>query len=197
MSTAVETSNPTVILSEAQGSREDLNQNVISTEVQRSGEISAEPDGDEIIDEAALEEKYSELESVRESAETIDAEMADLSYLENKKKKAEPQELSAEEKKTQKQKQAEERKRKRQEENDLFARRYKAKSINAAVAQSSPIIYFYNKAKQLYAHEIWEYDKSKIYCATKNGYKVLVIWESEYNEDFDKTLNKCIQFLND
>ncbi len=125
---AVETSNPTVI----------------STEVQRSGEISAEPDGDEIIDEAALEEKYSELESVRESAETIDAEMADLSYLEDLKKKTEPQELSAEEKKTQKQKQAEERKRKRQEENDLFARRYKAKSINAAVAQSSPIIYFYN-----------------------------------------------------
>ena len=125
---AVETSNPTVI----------------STEVQRSGEILAEPDGDEIIDEAALEEKYSELESVRESAETIDAEMADLSYLEDLKKKTEPQELSAEEKKTQKQKQAEERKRKRQEENDLFARRYKAKSINAAVAQSNPIIYFYN-----------------------------------------------------
>ena len=157
MSTEVETSNPQCHPeSEAQRSREDLNPNVmstevetsnpnvISTEVQRSGEISAEPDGDEIIDEAALEEKYSELESVRESAETIDAEMADLSYLEDLKKKTEPQELSAEEKKTQKQKQAEERKRKRQEENDLFARRYKAKSINAAVAQSSPIIYFYN-----------------------------------------------------
>ena len=163
MSTEVETSNPTVISTEVQRSGEisaepdavegeltaplssrassrDLPHNVIPTEVEESNL----PNGDEIIDEAALEEKYSELESVRESAETIDAEMADLSYLEDLKKKTEPQELSAEEKKTQKQKQAEERKRKRQEENDLFARRYKAKSINAAVAQSSPIIYFYN-----------------------------------------------------
>ena len=72
--------------------------------------------------------------------------------------------------------------------------------FNGDYWHANPSIYnenYYNKAKQLYAHEIWEYDKSKIYCATKHGYKVLVIWESEYNEDFDKTLNKCMQFLND
>ena len=79
---------------------------------------------------------------------------------------------------------------------------YKNKMIefNGDYWHANPSIYnenYYNKAKQLYAHEIWEYDKSKIYCATKHGYKVLVIWESEYNEDFDKTLNKCMQFLND
>lgn len=101
---------------------------------------------DELLDEDPEEsdEDFAELESVRASAEGIDAEMADLSYLDDLKKKNEPHELTDAEKKDQKKKLAEERKRKRKEENDLFARRYKAKSINSAVAQTNPIIYFYN-----------------------------------------------------
>lgn len=55
---------------------------------------------------------------------------------------------------------------------------------------------FYNKSKLLTAKEIWENDKLKIQCAQKNGYDVLVIWESEYNENPHNTLRKCIKFLN-
>ena len=56
---------------------------------------------------------------------------------------------------------------------------------------------FFNKVSGLTARKIWKKDKTKYEYAIKHGYKVLVIWESEYNEDFDKTLNKCMQFLND
>lgn len=99
---------------------------------------------DEVIDERVINESYSELESVRESTEGIESSLADISYLDKIKKRDKAKELTADEIKSQKQKQAEARKRKRQEENDIFARRYKAKSINAAVAQSNPILYFYN-----------------------------------------------------
>ena len=121
----------------------------IDTEINESGkgEIDAATEiDDELLEEDPEEsdEDFAELESVRASAEGIDAEMADLSYLDDLKKKNEPHELTDAEKKDQKKKLAEERKRKRKEENDLFARRYKAKSINAAVAQTNPIIYFYN-----------------------------------------------------
>ena len=56
---------------------------------------------------------------------------------------------------------------------------------------------FFNKVSGLTARKIWKKDEAKYEYAIKHGYKVLVIWESEYNEDFDKTLNKCMQFLND
>lgn len=112
-----------------------------------TAEIDPSTEKDDVLldeDPEESDEDFAELESVRASAEGIDAEMADLSYLDELKKKNEPHELTDAEKKDQKKKLAEERKRKRKEENDLFARRYKAKSINAAVAQTNPIIYFYN-----------------------------------------------------
>ncbi len=93
---------------------------------------------------SAQEDEYLELENLRTDAEKVDAELADLSYLKDIKRHAEEAKLSVEGLEQKKKQEAEERKRKRQEENDLFARRYKAKSINAAVAQTDPIIYFYN-----------------------------------------------------
>lgn len=88
---------------------------------------------------AANDEAYNELENVRDLTSDVNSELADLSYLANIKRKD-----SAESEKDAKKKKQEEKKRKRKEENDIFARRYQAKSINAAVAQSNPIIYFYN-----------------------------------------------------
>jgi EAL domain-containing protein (putative c-di-GMP-specific phosphodiesterase class I) len=94
------------------------------------------------------------LESERAAASEITTELQDITELNKSVQKRrlekalakDPSELTEEEKKAAKAKAAEERKRKRQEENDIFANRYKAKTINAAVAQSDPIIYFYNAA---------------------------------------------------
>ncbi len=90
------------------------------------------------------------LEELRSSTKDIEAELVDVSAIKfdartsNRVKESEPK--TEEELKREKKRKEEERKRKRQEENDIFANRYKAKTINAAVAQSDPIIYFYNVA---------------------------------------------------
>ena len=54
---------------------------------------------------------------------------------------------------------------------------------------------FYNKVKQLYAKDIWEYDKTKIDLCDKYNIKTLTIWESEYRNNKEATLQKCIDFI--
>jgi len=44
--------------------------------------------------------------------------------------------------------------------------------------------------------DIWKEDKRKIDSAKEHGYKVLVIWESEYINNKEEIINKCKQFLN-
>lgn len=51
------------------------------------------------------------------------------------------------------------------------------------------------KAKNQSAKQIWEYDKIKIETAKLQNFKVLIIWESEYNENKEKTIQKCIDFI--
>lgn len=43
--------------------------------------------------------------------------------------------------------------------------------------------------------EILEYDKEKYNLALQNGFRVLVVWESEYKKDPEKTIKKCLDFL--
>ena len=52
------------------------------------------------------------------------------------------------------------------------------------------------KQKNKKAHEIWEYDKIKIETAKQQGFSVLTIWESDFRENKEETLQKCIEFLN-
>ena len=47
----------------------------------------------------------------------------------------------------------------------------------------------------LSAEEKWETDEIKFECAVQNGYDVLTVWESEYNENRESTIQKCISFL--
>ena len=54
---------------------------------------------------------------------------------------------------------------------------------------------FYNKVKQQTAQEIWKYDKIKLECANYYGYKVLYIWEYDYNNNKEEVLKNCIDFL--
>jgi len=43
--------------------------------------------------------------------------------------------------------------------------------------------------------QIWDEEKLKIKTIEELGYKVLVIWESEYRKNPIETLNKCLDFL--
>jgi len=46
------------------------------------------------------------------------------------------------------------------------------------------------------AKEIWENDKSKNDLAKQNGYDILIIWESDYRNNSNKELEKCLNFIN-
>lgn len=62
----------------------------------------------------------------------------------------------------------------------------------------NPKIYkenFYNKSKHKTAKEIWKYDNQKIKLARKQGFDVLVIWESDYRNNKENIINKCYEFL--
>jgi hypothetical protein len=50
----------------------------------------------------------------------------------------------------------------------------------------NPIKYnfdYFNHKKNKTAKEIWEYDKNKLYLATKNGYSCITIWETDYKKN--------------
>jgi hypothetical protein len=49
--------------------------------------------------------------------------------------------------------------------------------------------------KKLTAKEIWDRDEKKINLAKKEGFEVLIIWDSEYRSNPEVELNKCINFL--
>jgi G:T-mismatch repair DNA endonuclease (very short patch repair protein) len=44
--------------------------------------------------------------------------------------------------------------------------------------------------------EIWNKDAEKIKAAEDNGFKVLVIWDSEFKKNKKETIEKCLNFLN-
>lgn len=46
------------------------------------------------------------------------------------------------------------------------------------------------------AGEVWAKDKRKIDDLKSLGYKVMIIWESEFKCNREETISKCIQFLN-
>jgi len=54
---------------------------------------------------------------------------------------------------------------------------------------------WFNKASNNYAWQIWKRDKAKTESAIKNGYRLLTIWEIDYNKDPQTEINKCINFL--
>ena len=43
--------------------------------------------------------------------------------------------------------------------------------------------------------DIWDYDKNKLNTAILHNYKVLVIWQSDYDKNKDEVINKCLNFL--
>lgn len=62
----------------------------------------------------------------------------------------------------------------------------------------NPLIYdanYFNGRKKMIAKDIWIFDKNKELCAINHGYKILYIWEYDYNINPEETINKCIEFI--
>ena len=47
------------------------------------------------------------------------------------------------------------------------------------------------------AKQKWDYDKEKEDIIVKKGFKIMSIWESEFKNDKEKTIQKCIDFINE
>lgn len=54
---------------------------------------------------------------------------------------------------------------------------------------------YFNSQLKMTAKEKWQIDKLKEFVAISEGYSILVIWESEYKENPNAVIEKCIQFL--
>jgi len=54
---------------------------------------------------------------------------------------------------------------------------------------------YINPRTKVKALDKWAADQEKIKFAKGQGYEVLVVWESEFKENQEEVLNKCIQFL--
>jgi hypothetical protein len=63
----------------------------------------------------------------------------------------------------------------------------------------NPLIYkedFFNKSKQMFAKDIWKYDKIKNDSILNLGFDVLVIWEKDYKTNKQLVIQQCIDFIN-
>lgn len=54
---------------------------------------------------------------------------------------------------------------------------------------------YFNKKLNLFAKDKWKKDLDRKELLEKNNYKVLIIWEKDYNEDKNKEIEKCKSFL--
>ena len=80
-----------------------------------------------------------------------------------------------------------------------FAFNDKLIEINGDYWHCNPEFYdesFYNVSKRKTAKELWEIDARKKEIAEQNGYKLLVIWENDYNTNPTSVIKKCLDFLN-
>lgn len=83
----------------------------------------------------------------------------------------------------------------------LYDFSYKNKIIefNGDFWHMNPNIYnenYINPITNKVAKDVWRYDENKINCAIEHGYDVMVIWESDYYKDKDKTINSILKFIN-
>lgn len=85
-----------------------------------------------------------------------------------------------------------------------FADRKRKKIIeyNGDLYHANPLIYSeydrphpYLREKGPSALDIWKKDEEKIKLANDLGFEVLTIWDSEYRENKEDVLNRCLNFL--
>jgi G:T-mismatch repair DNA endonuclease (very short patch repair protein) len=54
---------------------------------------------------------------------------------------------------------------------------------------------FWSKPKKMTAQEIWDYDVKKKQAAEEQGYELLYIWERDYRNNKQATIDRCIDFI--
>ncbi len=52
------------------------------------------------------------------------------------------------------------------------------------------------RRKEIKVKDVWKYDKYVIDGMKEQGYKVLVVWESELKDELEKTTKKILKFIN-
>lgn len=70
--------------------------------------------------------------------------------------------------------------------------------FNGDYWHANPKIYdktFINKTNGYTAKEIWKRDKDKIKYAKNHGYDVYTVWESDFKNDYELVIKKCMDFL--
>ena len=79
-----------------------------------------------------------------------------------------------------------------------FVYEHKIIEFNGDYWHANPKIYdktFINKTNGYTAKELWARDKSKIKYAQKRGYEVYTVWESDFRNNPDAVIKKCMSFL--
>jgi hypothetical protein len=66
---------------------------------------------------------------------------------------------------------------------------------NPEIYNESDYPHPYYKENGPTAAEIWEKDEQKINIAKESGFDLLIVWDSEYKKDKNKTIKKCLDFL--
>ena len=51
------------------------------------------------------------------------------------------------------------------------------------------------RKKEIKVKEVWQEDKNIINGMEEQGYKVLVVWESELKDELDKTTKRILKFV--
>lgn len=65
---------------------------------------------------------------------------------------------------------------------------------NPKIYKAGDIIKTYGRVGRK-VEDIWEWDKRRMKAIEANGYKVLIVWESDYRTNPKKELQRCISFL--
>jgi len=80
-----------------------------------------------------------------------------------------------------------------------FVYNKKVIEFNGDYWHCNPLLYkddFFNKSKQMFAKDIWNYDKVKIDSIEELGFETLIIWEYDYKNNKEEVIQRCIDFIN-
>lgn len=83
---------------------------------------------------------------------------------------------------------------------DILLENNKIIEINGDYWHGNPKIYkkddiiLKNSSKEYKVEDKWKYDKAKITFIKEKGYEVLIVWEKELKENFDKVKEKILKY---
>ena len=55
----------------------------------------------------------------------------------------------------------------------------------------------YPKEEKYISKLLWKKDEIKMKTLTEDGFKCMVVWEKDFNNDINHTVNKCLGAIND